>query len=723
MGSWVASLALALPLAAPAAPPLPTIPSGVFYVTNYGAVGDGFRTNTTAIQAAINAASTAGGGTVEITPAAGAYLSGPLTMKSSINLQVDSGAMLQMLPYASWPGTTTFINGSGLHDVEISGSGIIDGQGADWWAAYNSSGVSRPNFINFSSTTRILIQNVTLQNPPTFHLMLKGNNANITIQGITINTPGSSPNTDGMDLASTNILVQNCYISDGDDNIEIGGSAPCAYLTVTGCTFGTGHGVSVGSITSGGVSNVTVINCTFSGTQNGIRMKSDNASSGGGSGGLVQNLSFFNLGMTNVNIPFQIYSYYKEVGTPDKVSPTQAATQPVAPVTSNTVVWRNIIVSNLVATLGSDIGCIIWGRSELLVSNVLLSRLQITAPKTFDIYNAWGVIIADSQFNLASGSALTLYNAQVTVTNSSPGASALTLDGLTTNSTVNTLALYNAPATLSNTNLLGGSPFLTTGGSTLTVNNSLSLDSGSVLNFVLGTNADSIAATSDLGLSGTVNISAGAGFGGGTYTLLTYGGGLSWGAPVLGSVPSGNSYSWDTNTAGQVKLVVQAPAPPAPANVLAVASNSVVRLSWSAVGSATGYNVKRAPVSHGSYTVIGAGVTATNYNDVAVTNGITYYYVVSALNGTAESTNSTEVSATPSPSLTPVTVSLQPVIGGLRFSWPPDHTGWRLEAQTNGPGTGLGTNWGTVSGAAATNQIIVPIGSGNDSVFFRLRYP
>ena len=150
--------------------------------------------------------------------------------------------MLQMLPNTSWPGTTAFINGSGLQDVEISGSGTVDGQGAAWWAAYNSSGISRPNFISFSGCTRLLIQNVTLQNPPTFHLMLKGNNVDLTIQGITINTP-ASPNTDGMDLASTNVLIQNCYISDGDDNIEIGGSdGPAAFITVTNCTFGIGHG-------------------------------------------------------------------------------------------------------------------------------------------------------------------------------------------------------------------------------------------------------------------------------------------------------------------------------------------------------------------------------------------------------------------------------------------------------------------------------------------------
>ena len=231
------------------------------------------------------------------------YLCGPIALANNVNLQIDSGAMLQMLPYGTWPGTSTFINGVGLHDVEISGSGTIDGQGADWWAAYNANhNIGRPYFINFSSScSNILIQNVTMQNPPTFHMMLKGNNVNLTIQGITINTSGNSPNTDGMDLASIHVLIQNCYISDGDDNIEIGGSGgPAADVTVTNCTFGTGHGVSIGSITSGDVSNLTVINCTFNGTDYGIRMKSDNDR-----GGLVQNL--------NVLQP-----HHDECGIPDR---------------------------------------------------------------------------------------------------------------------------------------------------------------------------------------------------------------------------------------------------------------------------------------------------------------------------------------------------------------------------------------------------------------------
>ena len=70
-------------------------------------------------------------------------------------------------------------------------------------------------------------------------------------------------------------------------------------------------------------------------------------------------------------------------------------------------------------------------------------------------------------------------------------------------------------------------------------------------------------------------------------------------------------------------------------------------------------------------------------------------------------------------------VWLAPSFNGSNFSifWPADHTGWRLQAQTNPPGSGLGSNWTDVCGAASTNQCIMPLGAADGSVFYRLIYP
>jgi hypothetical protein len=87
--------------------------------------------------------------------------------------------------------------------------------------------------------------------------------------------------------------------------------------------------------------------------------------------------------------------------------------------------------------------------------------------------------------------------------------------------------------------------------------------------------------------------------------------------------------------------------PAAPAGLTATAGDKQVTLSWNASSGATGYNVKRALVSSGTYTTITNGLTNTGYTDGSVTNGVHYYYVVTAVNAGAESTNSNEAGAVP----------------------------------------------------------------------------
>jgi len=59
----------------------------------------------------------------------------------------------------------------------------------------------------------------------------------------------------------------------------------------------------------------------------------------------------------------------------------------------------------------------------------------------------------------------------------------------------------------------------------------------------------------------------------------------------------------------------------------------------------------------------------------------------------------------------------------LNLAWPADHTGWELEAQTNSPQVGLGTNWVIAPGSGLTNEVTFPVSLANGSVFFRLLYP
>ncbi len=380
-------------------------------------------TDTAAIQSAIDAASHAGGGIVEIP--AGTYLSGPIHMASQINLRVDEGATLRMLPLDKYPGGTSnpenFIGGSGLHDVAISGSGTIDGQGIPWWPFARVRGAGRPRMIALSGCERVLIEHVHLTNSPMFHIAIGGKSSNVTVRGVMVRANRSDDpvnpghNTDACDVSGRFVLIQDCDISVGDDNFTCGGNT--SDVLITNCTYGYGHGVSIGSHTAGGVSNITVVNCTFNNTEQGIRIKTDRDR-----GGFVHNLTYLNLSMTNVEIPILIYASYMATNRDyrglNKVTPAIAATYPSAEITGRTPMYRDITFSNITATVqpGNRAG-LIWGLPESAVTKGLLQRVKITADRPIGIFEAQNVRLIDSLLITPDGTNnLASAHAQITIT-------------------------------------------------------------------------------------------------------------------------------------------------------------------------------------------------------------------------------------------------------------------------------------------------------------------
>lgn len=161
--------------------------------------------------------------------------------------------------------------------------------------------------------------------------------------------------------------------------------------------------------------------------------------------------------------------------------------------------------------------------------------------------------------------------------------------------------------------------------------------------------------------------------------------------------------------------------PTAPTGPTAMRGDAQVGLNWAAVSGATSYNVKRSSTNGGPYATI-ASVATTNLTNTGLVNGTTYYYVISTVSIGGESSDSAQVSVLPV-SIAPVSLSMSSSPTTLSLSWPLDHTGWRLQAQTNDLSAGLSPNWFEVTGSAATNQVVLPVDANIGSVFYRLIYP
>lgn len=386
----------------PAVVPLPTIGAGMFAVGTYGAVGDGKTDDTKALQAALDAAKSAGGGTVVVP--AGTFLSGPIVVGSSTRLELSAGAELEMLPMGTYPGTTAFITAvASAHDIALTGSGTIEGQGQAWWNALTATPtLARPQEVSLEHVTRVLISGIRLQNPPEEHIWVKSD-TDVTITGITISTLAVTGqhfpnNTDGVDISANGVFFCNNDIACGDDNVVMEGTN----IYVAYSKFGVGHGCSIGSDTGGGVSAVTVDHVTFDGTTSGVRMKSAR-----GRGGLVQNLTYSNLTMTNVETPVFITSYYPTL-------PTNPTTDTAMAVTATTPEWKNITLKNVTAT-GSSNGGILWGLPEAKLENIVFDDVRISASTGMEIFHATGVSFTNgSTVTPKSGAAVTIDDATVT---------------------------------------------------------------------------------------------------------------------------------------------------------------------------------------------------------------------------------------------------------------------------------------------------------------------
>jgi len=333
----------------------------IFKTSDFGAKSDGKTMNTKAIQAAIDACSSGGGGLVVFEK--GAYLTGSIYLKKDVNLLIDKGVEIlgsqNLNDYPEidtrvagiemkWP--SALINVLDQDNVSVSGEGIVHAQGKPFWEKYrqmrkeyDARGLrwivdydcKRPRTVLISNSSNITFKGITLKQAGFWTVQILYSKY-VTVDGITVqnNVDGNGPSTDGIDIDSSSyVLIENCDIDCNDDDfcLKSGRDAdglrvnrPTEYIVIRNCVAHRGGGLlTCGSETAGGIRNVLAFNLKANGTNNCINIKSAITR-----GGTVENIYIHDIEMNNVGTPLQVtmnwnpaysYSTLPEGYNPDSI--------------------------------------------------------------------------------------------------------------------------------------------------------------------------------------------------------------------------------------------------------------------------------------------------------------------------------------------------------------------------------------------------------------------
>ena len=356
------------------------IPDNTVSIADFGGVGDGVALNTEAFRKAISALTKKGGGRLVVPQ--GVWLTGPIVLKDNIDLHIERNAIILFSPDKSLfvdaegkssrcdPG----IKASKRKNIAITGEGIIDGNGAQWrpvkrskvsdteWKRFAAIGgverqngalwypwdvkagykniadtpenqeKSRQDLIRLTDCENILIEGVTVQNSPRFHVH-PCNSKNIIIDGITVRCPWNAQNGDAIDLSDCHqALIVNSVVDAGDDGICMKSGKAKATALVNGCediliedntVFHAHGGFVIGSEDITGMKRIVVRRCRFSGTDTGLRFKS-----GIGRGGKTEDIHISDIVMNDITdeaIVFQCDYVDRPAGSEGKKAKTSGS--------------------------------------------------------------------------------------------------------------------------------------------------------------------------------------------------------------------------------------------------------------------------------------------------------------------------------------------------------------------------------------------------------------
>lgn len=440
---------------------LPVFKKDTFSIVQFGAIADGQKLNTESINKTIARCSQEGGGVVLVPN--GLWLTGPIEMRSNVNLHLVKGAILLFttdfdqynLVEGVFEGRRSArnqspIQGTNLENVAISGGGVIDGNGDAWrmikkeklteaeWKKKLASGglVSedgklwfptgktqsahlrqrtstmgpgqtlkdfedikdflRPNLVVFNNCKKVLLEGVTFQNSPAWclHPILC---EDLTVRDIFVKNPDYAQNGDGLDIESCrNVLVEGSIFDVGDDAICIKSGKdeegrkrgkPTENVVIRNNHIYKGHGgFVIGSEMSGGAKNIFVYDCSFMGTDVGLRFKTTR-----GRGGVVSDIYIKNIHMKDIvhdAILFDMYYFTKPSAANEKVE--------IPPVTEATPQLQNFHISNIVCT-GAERGIFMRGLPEMSVRNIVLNNIVMKCNKGVELIETSGIQLKNIQ--------------------------------------------------------------------------------------------------------------------------------------------------------------------------------------------------------------------------------------------------------------------------------------------------------------------------------------
>lgn len=440
-----------------------SFPKDTLRITEFGAKGDGQYLNTEAINTTITAISEKGGGVVLVP--GGLWLTGPIEMKSNVNLHVQRDAVVlftddrdaYQLVESNWEGEPAWrnqnpISGRNLENIAITGAGVIDGNGGAWrmvkrnkmtdaqWKKLLASGgvvdeetqiwypsesslrgektkkagvirpgttaddfldvkdFLRPNLLVFTSCKRILLEGVTIQNSPAWNihpLMCE----DLTVRNLNVRNPWYGQNGDGLDIESCkNVLVENSTFDVGDDAICIKSGRdkagrdrgmPTENVIIRNNIVFHGHGgFVIGSEMSGGARNIWVEDCSFIGTDIGLRFKTTR-----GRGGVVENIFISNINMVGIPGEAILFDmYYGLKGPLPKAGGQGDVLAEIPAVTEETPRFQNFTIRN-VQVNGAEKGIFFRGLPEMFIKDIEIDQANIVAKKGVELIAASGIVV------------------------------------------------------------------------------------------------------------------------------------------------------------------------------------------------------------------------------------------------------------------------------------------------------------------------------------------